>query len=187
MAEVSVILVVEDGEVLQQNSNDDVEENERDEYIVGEEPDDGSCLVATVTVQLRAVRLTNLVEGGREGGGGGGGGGGRGEGGGGGRGGGGGGGGRGGEGGGGGGRGGGGGGRGEGEGGGGRGEGGGGERGGGGGGGRGEGGRGGGGRGGGGGEGRGKEDCTHTLSSHGGRGRHTPWHLAGDGASPLRS
>ena len=71
MAEVSVILVVEDGEVLQQNSNDDVEENERDEYVVGEEPDDGSRLVATVTVQLRAVRLTNLVEGGRGGEGGG--------------------------------------------------------------------------------------------------------------------
>ena len=64
VAELCVVLVVEDGEVLEQHCNDDVEEDESDEDVVGEEPDDGRHHIATVIIQLGAVGLTNL--GGRE-------------------------------------------------------------------------------------------------------------------------
>ena len=61
MAESGVVLVVEDGEVLQQMSYDNVEEEDCDEDVVGDEPHDGSHCIATVAVQLGAVVTANLT------------------------------------------------------------------------------------------------------------------------------
>ena len=60
VADAGVVLVVEDGEVLQEVCDDDVEEEDRDEDVVGDEPDCSGHHVPTVPVQLRAVVVPNL-------------------------------------------------------------------------------------------------------------------------------
>ena len=60
VAERGVVLVVEDGEVLEQHGDDDVEQDEGDEDVVGEEPDHGGHHVPTVALLLRAVVASNL-------------------------------------------------------------------------------------------------------------------------------
>ena len=60
MGEAGVVLVVEDGEVFQKVCDDDVEEDEGDENVVGDEPDDCSHHVTAVAIQLRTVVLASL-------------------------------------------------------------------------------------------------------------------------------
>ena len=60
VADTGVVLVVEDGEVLQEVGNDDVEEEDRDQDVVRDEPECGSHHVPAIPVQLRAVVVPNL-------------------------------------------------------------------------------------------------------------------------------
>ena len=60
MAETGVVLVVEDGEVLQQVSDDNVEQENSNKDVVGDEPHHSSHHVTTVAVQLRTIVASNL-------------------------------------------------------------------------------------------------------------------------------
>ena len=60
MAETGVVLVVENGEVLQQVSDDNVEQEDGDEDVVRDEPHHGSHHVTTVAIQLRTIVASNL-------------------------------------------------------------------------------------------------------------------------------
>ena len=60
VAEAGVVLIVEYGEVLQQVCDDDVQQEDGDEDVVGDEPENSSHSASTVSVQFRAVVVANL-------------------------------------------------------------------------------------------------------------------------------
>ena len=66
VAETGVVLIVEDGEVLQQVCDDDVEQEDSDEDVVGDEPHHSGYHVATVTIQLGTIMVPDLGGGWRE-------------------------------------------------------------------------------------------------------------------------
>lgn len=60
VTESGVIFVVEDGEVLEEVGNDNVDEDDSDEEVVGDEPHNGCHDTTTVAIQLGTVVMPNL-------------------------------------------------------------------------------------------------------------------------------